>query len=163
MLQLTLIQSFIRASSSTSTMVVVLISLSSVLLSVINLVTSTFPSSVLESLAVVVSSTSHRTHQLLYSVVHSSRLKARTNSLRMLNKSLSQLTSLTRQVGRTFIYVTECCVFQLTKEGIELIEVAPGVDIEKDILAHMDFKPIIKDVKVMDERIFKDEIMGLAK
>ena len=38
-----------------------------------------------------------------------------------------------------------------------------GLDIEKDILAHMDFKPIIKDVKVMDERIFKDELMGLAK
>ena len=52
---------------------------------------------------------------------------------------------------------------QTYKRGVELIEVAPGLDIEKDILAHMDFKPIIKDVKVMDERIFKDEIMGLAK
>ena len=41
------------------------------------------------------------------------------------------------------IYVTERCVFQLTPGGLELIEVAPGIDIERDILAHMDFKPII--------------------
>ena len=85
------------------------------------------------------------------------------------NKFLENVEQITfsadfaNKTGQKVLYVTECCVFQLTKEGIELIEVAPGVDIEKDILAHMDFKPIIKDVKVMDERIFKDEIMGLAK
>ena len=39
------------------------------------------------------------------------------------------------------IYVTERCVFQLTEHGLELIEVAPGIDIERDILAHMAFKP----------------------
>ena len=50
----------------------------------------------------------------------------------------------------------------LADRGI-LVTGQPGLDIEKDILAHMDFKPIIKDVKVMDERIFKDELMGLAK
>ena len=43
-----------------------------------------------------------------------------------------------------------------------LIEIAPGVDLEKDILANMDFKPIIADdLKLMDERIFKDALMGL--
>ena len=81
-------------------------------------------------------------------------------------KDVEQITfsaDFANKTGQKVLYVTECCVFQLTKEGIELIEVAPGVDIEKDILAHMDFKPIIKDVKVMDERIFKDELMGLAK
>ncbi|MBG0811397.1 malonate decarboxylase subunit alpha [Methylosinus sp. H3A] len=59
------------------------------------------------------------------------------------------------------IYVTERCVFQLTKEGLELIEIAPGVDIERDILPHMDFKPIVKHPILMDKRIFVDEPMGL--
>ena len=48
-----------------------------------------------------------------------------------------------------------------TPEGLELIEVAPGIDIEKDVLAYMDFKPIVKDVKLMDARIFEDKPMGL--
>ncbi|MBY6242147.1 acyl CoA:acetate/3-ketoacid CoA transferase [Methylosinus sp. Sm6] len=59
------------------------------------------------------------------------------------------------------IYVTERCVFQLKKDGLELIEVAPGIDIERDILPHMDFKPIVKHPVTMDKRIFIDEPMGL--
>ena len=59
------------------------------------------------------------------------------------------------------IYVTERCVFQLTPEGLELIEVAPGIDIEKHILANMDFKPIIHKPIPMDRRIFLDEPMDL--
>ena len=59
------------------------------------------------------------------------------------------------------IYVTERCVFQLTSKGLELIEVAPGIDIERDILAQMDFKPIIHKPGLMDKRIFVDEPMGL--
>ena len=59
------------------------------------------------------------------------------------------------------IYVTERCVFQLTPDGLELIEVAPGIDIEKNILAHMDFKPIINKPMPMDRRIFVDEPMDL--
>jgi len=54
------------------------------------------------------------------------------------------------------LYITERAVFKLTKEGLELIEIAPGVDIEKDILAHMDFTPICKNYKLMDSSIFKD-------
>ena len=43
-----------------------------------------------------------------------------------------------------------------------ITEIAPGVDMDKDILAHMDFKPIIsKELKLMDEKIFKDELIGL--
>ncbi len=59
------------------------------------------------------------------------------------------------------IYVTERCVFQLTKEGLELIEVAPGIDIEKDILPHMEFAPIVRSPRLMDARIFKDDPMEL--
>ena len=43
-----------------------------------------------------------------------------------------------------------------------LTEISPGVDLEKDILAHMDFKPLVsKDLKPMDERIFKEEKMNI--
>jgi propionate CoA-transferase len=59
------------------------------------------------------------------------------------------------------IYVTERCVFQLTPGGLELIEVAPGIDIERDILAHMDFEPIIHKPVAMNARIFADEPMEL--
>lgn len=61
------------------------------------------------------------------------------------------------------LYVTERAVFELTEQGMELTEVAPGVDIEKDILAHMDFKPIVNSPQLMDERIFRDEIMNLKE
>ncbi|MBK6653568.1 acyl CoA:acetate/3-ketoacid CoA transferase [Zoogloea sp.] len=60
------------------------------------------------------------------------------------------------------LYVTERCVFELTPDGVELIEVAPGVDIEGDILAHMRFAPLIRGTpRQMDARIFRDEPMGL--
>ncbi|WGI22513.1 malonate decarboxylase subunit alpha [Amylibacter sp. IMCC11727] len=59
------------------------------------------------------------------------------------------------------LYVTERCVFELNKRGLELIEVAPGIDIEKDILAKMAFQPIVENVTQMDPRIFRDEPMGL--
>jgi propionate CoA-transferase len=59
------------------------------------------------------------------------------------------------------LYVTERCVFALSEEGIELIEVAPGIDIEKNILSFMDFRPIIKNPRIMDMRIFRPQPMGL--
>jgi propionate CoA-transferase len=60
--------------------------------------------------------------------------------------------------------VTERCVFSLWEDGLELIEIAPGVDLERDILAHMDFKPVIKQPpRLMDERIFRSEPMGLRE
>lgn len=61
------------------------------------------------------------------------------------------------------IYVTERCVFQLTGDGLELIEVAPGVDIERDILQHMEFSPIIHKPIPMKKRIFVDEPMDLLE
>ncbi len=60
------------------------------------------------------------------------------------------------------LYVTERCVFRLTETGLELIEVAPGVDIDKDILDLMDFRPIISgQPALMDSRLFHPAAMGL--
>ena len=67
-----------------------------------------------------------------------------------------------QQTDQKVLYVTERAVFSLTPEGVVLEEVAPGIDVEKDILAHMDFRPIIGDYKKMDERIFRPEKMGLT-
>ncbi|MEJ8858579.1 acyl CoA:acetate/3-ketoacid CoA transferase [Variovorax robiniae] len=63
--------------------------------------------------------------------------------------------------GRRVLYVTERCVFELTAKGLRLAEVAPGIDIERDILAHMSFRPIIDQPEVMDARIFAPGPIGL--
>ena len=66
--------------------------------------------------------------------------------------------------GQPVLYVTERCVFRLHAEGIELIEIAPGLEIERDILRFMDFKPVIEhDPVQMDASIFTDEPMGLRQ
>lgn len=58
-------------------------------------------------------------------------------------------------------YVTERAVFKLTAKGIELVEIAPNVDLKKDILANMEFKPrISKNLKIMDKKIFIPKKMG---
>lgn len=68
------------------------------------------------------------------------------------------------ELHRPVKYVTERAVFELGPEGLILTEIAPGIDLEKDILAHMDFKPVIsKELKPMDVRIFQEEKMGLEK
>ena len=63
--------------------------------------------------------------------------------------------------GQKVLFITERCVFQLVKEGLKLIEVAPGIDIEKDILPYLEFTPIVEEVKLMDSRIFEEGLMGL--
>lgn len=61
------------------------------------------------------------------------------------------------------LYVTERCVLRLTRDGLELSEVAPGIDIGDDILAHMAFKPLLPPggPALMDERIFRPELINL--
>lgn len=64
--------------------------------------------------------------------------------------------------GTPVTYITERCVFNLEKDGLHLVEVAPGIDIEKDILAHMDFKPVVEEnIKEMNSKIFMDGAMGV--
>lgn len=65
--------------------------------------------------------------------------------------------------GQQVTYITERAVFKLTEDGVVLIEIAPGVDLQKDILDKMAFSPVIsKNLKYMDERIFKRQRMGFA-
>ncbi|WP_094547236.1 acyl CoA:acetate/3-ketoacid CoA transferase [Petroclostridium xylanilyticum] len=69
---------------------------------------------------------------------------------------------LAREKGQRMHFVTERAVFELRKEGPVLIEIAPGVDLKRDILDQMEFKPIIdKDLKIMDSRIFQEGSFGL--
>ena len=66
--------------------------------------------------------------------------------------------------GQSVLYITERCVFRLIESGLELIEIAPGVDLERDILARMDFRPAISpSLKTMDARIFSDGPMHLRE
>ncbi|MCT4633410.1 MAG: 3-oxoacid CoA-transferase [Firmicutes bacterium] len=67
-----------------------------------------------------------------------------------------------KDLGKEILYLTERAVFRLGDSGIELIEIAPGVDMQKDILDQMEFIPKISDdLKIMDKRIFFDEKMNI--
>jgi len=60
--------------------------------------------------------------------------------------------------------VTERCVFRLAPDGLELVEVAPGIDIERDILARMEFSPIVRgEPRLMEASIFRPESMSLRE
>lgn len=77
---------------------------------------------------------------------------------------LSWNAEIARQKGQKAVYITERAVFELAPEGIVLKEVAPGIDLQKDILEHMPFQPILaEDLKQMDPRIFREALMGLAE
>ncbi len=67
--------------------------------------------------------------------------------------------------GQRVLYVTERCVFQLAPQGgLELIEIAPGIDLERDILERMQFRPAISPhLKLMDAALFRDEPLGLRE
>ena len=67
------------------------------------------------------------------------------------------------EVGQPVLYITERAVFQLRPDGVTLIEIAPGIDLQTQVLDQMAFMPkIAPDLKLMDSRIFREEKMGLA-
>ena len=60
------------------------------------------------------------------------------------------------------LYVTERAVFRIGARGLELIEVAPGVDVERDIFAQMEFRPQVSpDLRTMDARLFQPARLGI--
>jgi propionate CoA-transferase len=64
--------------------------------------------------------------------------------------------------GQPVLYVTERCVFRLHERGLELVEIAPGLDVERDVLARMAFRPVLERAPAtMDAEIFGDGPMGL--
>ncbi len=70
---------------------------------------------------------------------------------------------LPRKKGRKVLFITEKrCVFRLDRDGLTLIEIAPGIYPKEDILDCMDFHPqIAPDLKIMDPRISAEEPMGI--
>ena len=59
-----------------------------------------------------------------------------------------------RQNKQEVIFVTERCVFRLDAEGLRLTELAPGIELERDILPYMAFRPIVSETKLMDSACF---------
>jgi propionate CoA-transferase len=79
-------------------------------------------------------------------------------------KRVQQVTfsgAVAARADKTVIYVTERCVFRLIPDGLELTEIAPGIDVDRDILAHMGFRPLIRQVREMDARIFLPDLLNL--
>ncbi len=69
-----------------------------------------------------------------------------------------------RRRGQTVYYITERCVFKLTEKGLEIVEIAPGVVLGRDILSQMAFRPQVPDdIRSMDARIFQEGRMGLSE
>ena len=80
-------------------------------------------------------------------------------SIRKFVREVEQITfsgEYAMETAQRVLYITERAVFCLTSEGLELMEVAPGVDIERDVLKQMDFSPIIREPILMDAWIFQD-------
>ncbi len=68
-----------------------------------------------------------------------------------------------RERRQNVLFVTERAVFRIGDHGLELAEIAPGLDVERDVLAHMGFRPAVaRDLRTMDARIFDPRLMGIA-
>ncbi|HSB80072.1 MAG TPA: acyl CoA:acetate/3-ketoacid CoA transferase, partial [Candidatus Methylomirabilis sp.] len=71
---------------------------------------------------------------------------------------------LAAEQGQRVQFITERAVLVITKEGLLVAEVAPGISLERDVLGQMAFRPRVSpDLKIMDERIFRGELMGLGR
>ena len=82
-------------------------------------------------------------------------------------KEVEQITfsgTYAAKIGQPVVYITERAVFELRPDGVYLTEIAPGIDLQTQVLDLMDFAPKMDgEPKLMDARLFKDEIMGLAE
>lgn len=82
-------------------------------------------------------------------------------------KEVEQITfsgTYAAKIGQPVVYITERAVFELRPDGVYLTEIAPGIDLQTQVLDLMDFAPKMDgEPKLMNARLFKDEIMGLAE
>ena len=82
-------------------------------------------------------------------------------------KEVEQITfsgTYAAKIGQPVIYITERAVFELRPDGVYLTEIAPGIDLQTQVLDLMDFAPKMDgEPKLMDARLFTDELMGLAE
>lgn len=88
--------------------------------------------------------------------------------IKKFKNQISQITyasKYSKKIKQEVLYITERAVFKVNDEGLlTLTEVAPGIDIEKDIINQMEFKPIISEnLKLMDERLFIDNKLNLEE
>lgn len=89
----------------------------------------------------------------------------REGTVKKLVKNINQISyngQFARENHQKMHYVTERAVFELTQQGPMLIEIAPGIDLERDVLSQMEFTPLISDkLSIMDVRLFKEANFGL--
>jgi propionate CoA-transferase len=79
---------------------------------------------------------------------------------------VSQITFSGRRAAekdQDVLYITERCVFRLTEKGLRVVEIAPGIDLERDIMRKLPFAPLVQDPVEMDPTIFRPEAMELRK
>ena len=84
-------------------------------------------------------------------IIHEGSIKKFKHEIEQLTFSAKRA----KELGQKVMFITERCVFRLEEEGLMLTEIAPGVDLKRDILAHMEFEPLIsEDLKAMDADVF---------
>jgi acyl CoA:acetate/3-ketoacid CoA transferase len=82
----------------------------------------------------------------------------RHGRIRKLVRQVAHITFSGRQAVRRdqrVLFVTERATFELTPQGVELIEVAPGIDVRRDVLAQMDFEPLVRSVRTYDAEVMR--------
>jgi len=88
------------------------------------------------------------------------RSEGRINKFVERVEQISFSGEIARRRGQDVLYVTERAVFRLGSDGMELIEVAPGIDIDRDVLGRMQFRPIVRDVRLMPAHLFRCALSG---
>lgn len=80
-------------------------------------------------------------------------------AIRKFRRDIEQITfsaQRSQELGQNVMFITERAVFRLKKEGLTLTEIAPGLNLERDVLSQMEFRPrIAADLKTMDADLFE--------
>ena len=86
----------------------------------------------------------------------------KAGKFRKVVKAVQQVTfngPLAFKKSQEVLYITDLCVFDLTDRGLRLVEIAPGLDLNKDILAHIEFDVIIaENLKITDPMVYLDRL-----